>query len=116
MGLECRRQVRISTEFDFDPRKEMPDDMWANTISYVLAKVINFCFQVTQEEPLEIRVSTWTSLAASVASWKDHRPATFDSFSESPKSGNKFPSIWLIKPWHGRYFWVLLVAVADDVC
>ena len=85
MGLECRRQVRISTEFEFDPNEEMRDDMWANAISYLLANVINFCFQETAEEALEDRLSTWSSLTSEVAAWKEHRPATFDSFSTVPK-------------------------------
>jgi hypothetical protein len=89
----------------------MPDDMWANAISYVLAKTINFCFENSESQPTEGRVSTWKLLAADVASWEEYRPATFDPFSEAPKAGNVFPSIWLVRPWHGtatypfcRYF------------
>jgi hypothetical protein len=104
MGLESRRPVRISTEFGFDPEKEMSDDMWSNAISHLLARVINFCFQNDERDSLEGRVSTWRSLAIEVAAWKANRPATFDPFSTAPKSGNPFPSLWLINPWHGEYF------------
>ena len=103
MGLECRRQVRISTEFGLDLKTELQDDMWANAITYLLAKVINFCFEETEDESLSSRVLTWTSLVASVTTWKDQRPATFNSFSTAPKAGNVFPSIWLVRPWHGIY-------------
>jgi hypothetical protein len=103
VGLECRRQVRISTEFEFDPKKDMQDDMWANAISYLLARVINFYFQESGKNTAENRVSTWRSLSADVTAWKENRPEAFDAFSTASKPGNIFPSIWLVKPWHSNF-------------
>jgi hypothetical protein len=115
VALECRRPVRISTAFEFDPKMAMTNDIWANAISYLLARVINLRFQESRGESLEIRASIWLSLASDVAAWKEHRPATFNPFSTAPKAGNPFPSIWLVKPWHGNVSGVLSFAVADDV-
>jgi hypothetical protein len=42
--LELRRLVRISTGFEFVLSENASDDMWSNYVSYILSKVINFCF------------------------------------------------------------------------
>jgi hypothetical protein len=58
MALELRRPVRIGSGFEFVPNKDMPDDMWANYISHILARIINFCFDdascVSLEQKTEI--------------------------------------------------------------
>ncbi|PVH74020.1 hypothetical protein DL98DRAFT_594520 [Cadophora sp. DSE1049] len=81
----------------------MSDDMWANAISFILAKVISFAFgEESQSGTAEIgsRIAIWRDLAKDVASWRESRPATFHPFSNAPKMGSPFPSIWLLRPWH----------------
>jgi hypothetical protein len=39
--LECRRPVRISSSFEYQAYENMLDDMQANYVSYLLARIIN---------------------------------------------------------------------------
>jgi hypothetical protein len=103
MALELRRPVRIGAGFGFVPSKDMPDDMWANYISYIIARIINFCFDRTNNIPLEEKPDLWQALHAEVLEWRSSRPASFNTFSTTPKFGNIFPSHWMVRPWHGKY-------------
>lgn len=80
----------------------MPGEMWANAISHPLARVINFCFDKSSKETLESRTSIWQSLAADTKIWRDTVPVCFNPLPTAPKQGNLFPSIWLVRPWHGE--------------
>jgi len=102
MALELRRPVRIGSGFEFVPSQDMDNDMWSNYISYILAKVINFCFANGDGTTnLERRGETWQVLEKEVESWRESRPENFNAFSMAEKAGNAFPSIWLLSPWHG---------------
>lgn len=84
--------------------------MWANAISYVLARIINFCLGEEQgregEEGEGIfveRERVWQELRGEVMAWREGLPASFEPFSRAPKAGNVFPSIWLVSPCHGEF-------------
>lgn len=80
----------------------MSDDMWSNYISYMLAKVINFCFDCAGGTNLEQRSLAWQDLDEEISAWRSNRPQRFDSFSTASRSGNAFVSLWLFSPWHGN--------------
>lgn len=103
MALELQRPVRMGNGFEFLPSMDMADDMWANYISYILARVINFCFDDNGSFDLEDRGRIWQELIADVSAWRSNRPGSFDHFSTTAKDGNAFPSIWLLQPWHGKF-------------
>lgn len=102
MALELRRPVRMGAGFEFVPSKDMNDDMWANYMSYILARIIDFCFDDVAGMTLEDRNMTWQELNEEVSAWRTNQPESFNPFSIAPKSGNAFPSIWLLQPWHGK--------------
>ena len=102
MALELRRAVRLGSEFDYSPSDDRPDDTWAHSITYILARVINFCFDTTVEMSSSERKGTCEYLSECVSDWRSNRPKSFNPFSAAPKPGNAFPSIWLLQPWHGK--------------
>jgi hypothetical protein len=104
MALELRRPVRLGSEFDYSPSDDRPDDIWAHSITYILARVVNFCFDTTIEMGSSERKVTWEFLSTCVSNWRSNRPKSFNPFSATPKPGNAFPSIWLLQPWHGKSF------------
>lgn len=106
IALELRRPVRIITGFEFVPSKDMSDDMWANYMSHILARVINFSFEGKSSMDLEQRINTWQALHSEVFEWRSSRPTSFDPFSTASKPGNVSPSIWLLRPWHGNASYV----------
>ena len=101
MALEIRRPVRISSRFEFLTNKDMLDDMWANCISHILARIINFCFDDAICVSLEQKTEIWQALQAEIFEWRSSRPTSFNPFSSAPKPGNVFPLIWLLRPWNG---------------
>jgi hypothetical protein len=103
MALELRRPVRMGTGFEFLPSRDMADDMWANYISYLLARVINFCFGNNGDVELEDRGMAWQELKDDVVAWRSSRPESFNPFATAPKAGNAFPSIWILQPWHSKF-------------
>lgn len=103
MALELRRPVRMGTGFEFVPSENMTDDMWSNYISYILAKVINFCFDDMGTRTLEHRGASWQELETEVSTWRSNRPLSFNAFSTASKYGNAFVSLWLLSPWHGKF-------------
>jgi hypothetical protein len=104
MALELRRAVRLGSKFDYAAIDDWPDDIWAHSITYILARVVNFCFDATNEMSFAERKETWEYLSECVSDWCSNRPKSFNPFSGAPKPGNAFPSIWLLRPWHGKFF------------
>jgi hypothetical protein len=95
--------VRISPDFVCHAPEDVPDDMQANYISYLLARIINIAFADDAEGfSLEDRVLEWQSLDADVKIWKENLPASFDPYSTANVVGNAFPSLWMLHPWHGK--------------
>ncbi|KAJ6129425.1 hypothetical protein N7512_002205 [Penicillium capsulatum] len=75
---------------------------WANTMTWICATVVHFCFGSTYPEP-STRTHRWHELSEAVESWLSNRPATFDPiwYSEAvPGSENPFPGIWFTADWH----------------
>lgn len=75
----------------------------SDEISYLLAKIINFAFEVhSEQQTLRERRLLWQSLRADLDRWKANFPQTFAPFSHAIKAGNPFPSIWLLQPFDSR--------------
>jgi len=105
VALECRRPVRNSIDFQFHLKPDMDDDMRANAISHLLARIINFCFgESAEQEALVDTEKMWQGLRNEVRNWRNSLPPTFKPFSTALKAGNMFPSIWLVRPCHGIFF------------
>ncbi|KAI9729384.1 MAG: hypothetical protein M1834_006908 [Cirrosporium novae-zelandiae] len=104
VGLECRRPVRISTDFpDFQPDANVQDDMKANLITYILARIINFCFHGHHDSPLPIqkeRIAEWEGLRMKLTLWTQNLPSSFEPISTACATENLFPSFWMLAPWH----------------
>ncbi|KAK7994196.1 nucleoside-diphosphate-sugar epimerase [Apiospora arundinis] len=117
VGLAYHRTVRIPSQTlgslrDRILRGFIGDDMWANLIAYLLARIMNFSFaqaqhQQTSEEmagsidPHErVREAQWMELRSDLALWTSNLPASFEPFSRAPKHDNVFPSEWATRPWH----------------
>jgi hypothetical protein len=93
----------MPNEIEFLPNRDMPDDMWSNAITLILARIINFCFEDAENDYFfERRKVTWEALATDVAAWSEHLPESFKPFSQTSKMGNVFPALWLIQPCHGK--------------
>ena len=102
VALECRRPVRMPKGIEFLPNRDMPDDMWSNAITLILARIINFCFEDAESDYFfERRKVTWEALATDVAAWRENLPDSFKPFSQTSKMGNVFPAFRLIQPCHG---------------
>ncbi|KAK6857801.1 hypothetical protein PG995_005500 [Apiospora arundinis] len=117
VGLAYHRTARIPSQTlgslrDRILRGFIGDDMWANLITYLLARIMNFSFaqaqhQQTSEEmagsidPNErVREAQWMELRSDLALWTSNLPASFEPFSRAPKHDNVFPSEWVTRPWH----------------
>ncbi|KAJ6051257.1 hypothetical protein N7460_001791 [Penicillium canescens] len=75
---------------------------WANTMTWICATVVHFCFGPSYPEPFA-RMCRWQELSEAVESWMSTRPSTFDPiwYSEAvPGNGNPFPEIWFTADWH----------------
>lgn len=100
---ECCRLVRISRDFEYQAYENMPDDMQANYVSYLLARIINLSFGDQVESILlENRLVGWHSLDAALNVWKSRLPAAFAPYSTVQIAGNVFPSLWMLRPWHSN--------------
>jgi hypothetical protein len=45
VALECQRPVRLNIHIDVRDVDHQTESMHANTVTYILARVINHCFQ-----------------------------------------------------------------------
>lgn len=115
VGLASNRPVRIGKEFvhlrDMVTCETIGDDMRANLITFILARLMNLYFTFS-----EARVegngraltgenfAMWKELSTDLTLWTEHLPKTFQPFSTAPKPGNIFPSEWMLKPWHGKIY------------
>ncbi len=106
VALECRRPVRISSDFQWPTNNNIADDMQANIVTYVLARIINFCF--VQHTETVRRISEWKYFTAALHKWRDGLPPSFSPFSMASKPGNVFPSLWMLRPWHGMLCPIIL--------
>jgi Fungal specific transcription factor domain len=115
VALECRRPVRITSDFTYQTGKKVADDMQSNIMSCVLARVINFCFgNHTESGSQDTSISTWTALNAELIGWKDSLSFGFKPYSTAGKAGNCFPSLWMFRPWHSKPSHILITQIVTD--
>jgi hypothetical protein len=86
-----------------DPLSDLRSETaWANTMTWICATVVHFCFGSSYPEP-STRIRRWQELSEAVENWLITRPDTFDPiwYSEAVQgSGNPFPEIWFTADWH----------------
>ena len=74
---------------------------WANTITYICAKVVHFSFTAEPYDPRQ-RFERWQTLAYDVEQWSNNRPTSFDPLPCTASGGDDiFPGIWFAADWHG---------------
>lgn len=104
VALECRRSVRLNIHLDSRSVMSGFDSVHANTVTYILACVINLCFGRDERgNTLEFNEAEWTKLNAELAYWSHNLPSTYEPYSQAPKEGNPFPSEWYLRPWHSGF-------------
>ncbi|KAH0014463.1 hypothetical protein KCU78_g8649, partial [Aureobasidium melanogenum] len=104
VALECRRPVRLNIHLDVRSAMSGSDSVHANTMTYILARVINLCFGHDESRNiLEFNEDEWTKLNAELVFWSENLPTTYAPYSQAPKSGNPFPSEWYLRPWHSKF-------------
>jgi hypothetical protein len=102
VALECQRPVRLNIHFDVRSADHRSESMHANTITYILARVINQCF-IEDNEGLGLFDSDiWTELHNKLTLWHSSLPSTYAPYSRAPRAGNPFPSEWYLRPWHSE--------------
>lgn len=113
VGLACQRPVRIGIPFSqlriIITCPSTTDDMRANVITYILARIMNIyssadnatdstlSYDLADDQP-----ENWEMIQEELALWKEYLPSSFDAFSESPSLGNVFPSCWMFSPWNSK--------------
>ena len=107
VALECRRPLHINIPVDGPTPliASKTDEAYSNVVSYLLAKVINFCFQPIKDNRMS-RWGTevqWHTLTAELENWDSDLPPSFEITSTACKPGNVFPSLWMLRPCHGNY-------------
>jgi hypothetical protein len=79
---------------------------WANTMTWICARVIRFCFGDPASFPAtETREQRWLELSSAVQDWQNSKPSTFEPifYGEPDHSGDSpFPEIWFTSDWHGK--------------
>ncbi|THW05935.1 hypothetical protein D6D24_06693, partial [Aureobasidium pullulans] len=103
VALECRRPVRLTINLDIRTAGPQPESMHANTITYILARVINHCFDRSSADQQEMSDhNEWRSLESELKFWKEGLPISYEPYSRASKEGNVFPSAWYLRPWHSK--------------
>ena len=87
---------------------------WANTITWITATIVKFCFGCEPQDPRE-KLLKWEELSAATENWAKSRPSTFDplwaSNSSSGCPAHPFPIFYFSCDWHGN----LLLPSPDDI-
>jgi hypothetical protein len=102
VALECQRPVRLNIHFDVRSVDHRPESMHANTITYILARVINHCFSEDDGEHGLLDSDEWTVLHHELTLWHSSLPSTYAPYSRAPRAENPFPSEWYLRPWHSE--------------
>jgi hypothetical protein len=103
VALECQRPVRLNIHIDVRDVDHQTESMHANTVTYILARVINHCFAKDDQQFGSSDSDGWMALYADLMFWDDKLPSTYAAYSRAPKAGNPFPSEWYLQPWHSEY-------------
>ena len=86
---------------------------WANTITYLCAKVVHFSFTAEPYDPRQ-RFESWQRLAHDVEQWSNNRPTSFDPLPcTAPAGDNLFPEIWFGADWHGLFLTFFMCIMMD---
>ena len=89
-----------------DPVSDLKTETaWANTMVWICATVVHFCFGPGFHEP-SARMRKWRELTEAVESWVNNRPSTFDPIwygDPVANNDNPFPELWFTADWHGMY-------------
>lgn len=87
-----------------DYMQNSPDGIHpSDSISYILAKIINFGFaDNVKQSSVQERTVQWTSSRSDLSRWKTNLPVSFAPFSHAAIEGNPFPSIWMLQPYHSE--------------
>lgn len=102
-GLIQRREVRLGQIFDTHVPDVTQHDELFNDICYLLARIVNFCFAENAVRlPARDRQLFWLSLSSDLETWKHSLPPSFQPYSTAAKPENPFPSLWMLRPWHGN--------------
>lgn len=80
---------------------------WSNTMTWICAQVIRFCFGDTVSPPrTDTYEQRWLEMSRAVKDWQDSKPSTFEPiwYSEpEPDGDNPFPEILFTSDWHGKH-------------
>jgi hypothetical protein len=103
VALECQRPVRLNMHIYIRDADHQKESMHANTVTYILARVVNHCFAKDNNQSGSFDSDEWTALYADLMFWNDTLPPTYAPYSRAPRAGNLFPSEWYLQPWHSGY-------------
>jgi len=103
VALECQRPVRINLHIDVTAAMSEPESMYANTVTYLLARVINHCFAGDATGLGQFDDDEWMELNENLNSWNENLPPSYKPYSRAPRAGNQFPSEWYLRPWHSEF-------------
>lgn len=105
-GLDFELMVLPPPSTDASVIDVKTETAWANTMTWICARVIRFCFGETASLPgSEAREKRWLEMSAAVQNWQSSKPGTFEPiwYSEPDQNGeNPFPEIWFTSDWHGK--------------
>lgn len=103
VALECQRPVRLNVHIEVRIGTSQSESMHANTITYILARVINHCFARSDTNTCQFYSGEWMDLNDMLDFWDDNLPSTYAPYSRAPRAGNPFPSEWYVRPWHSKF-------------
>lgn len=96
VALMEKRNLMIELNDLRPPLERNGDDDFANHVTYILGRIINYCLRND-----EISMSEWQPLKEELENWNMSLPSSFEPVSTPGLSGkNSFPSWWTISKWH----------------
>ncbi|KAB5536268.1 hypothetical protein GE09DRAFT_344905 [Coniochaeta sp. 2T2.1] len=76
---------------------------WANTMTWICATVVQFCFGSHAQEPSN-RMEKWRELSRTLEDWATNRPSSFDAIWQSEgglcEEDSPFPEYYFAADWH----------------
>lgn len=101
VALIEQRGLMITLSNQNAPSEPIEDADFANSITFLLGKIINRCLAVDSQAlaPLE-----WEAMKSELDKWKASLPSSFDTI-QTPGLGKQssLPSIWTLRSWHSEY-------------
>ena len=93
VALECQRPVRLNVHIDVRTASSQSESMHANTITYILARVINHCFTRIDTNPGQFDNDEWMDLNDLLIFCNDNLPPTYKPYSRAPRTGMVFTTV-----------------------